>query len=199
MTALSPLLINRVTDSENELVSLDDAKAQLRICDETSEDALILDLITDARQAIEESSGLSLSSGQAWQAHYECFPLSRMFKILRPPATAITAVKYYDAYNNEQTLSGSTYVTNSLSTGYATLSLTDDFSYPTLSNDFELKVVIEYTAGYTALPGNIRRAILYLVQHFFDNRSMVNVGASVTKVPKTFDYLLNQFRIPRVF
>lgn len=201
MRSIRPISISRTTDSTAEIVELYEAKRHLNIVDCTDDDEYIASLIVSARHTIEESTSRALASAQSWVAGYECFNWRGFLHIPRPPLVSVDAVKYFDCNNVEQTISSSKYIVDGSGDGAAQLGFTDDFSYTSLSKDYRAPFRVEFTAGYTAgnFPRNLKRAMFYLIEHFYENRTPVSVAASVAEVPLTFKYLLNQKRIHNGF
>ena len=194
--------VTRTVEPTTEPVTLDEAKAHLRVEDHNDDDAYITSLIPIARRSFEIATGRTLidttftQSVRYWETAIE---------LLRGDAHTINSVTYDSAPNGDSAVvSDSLYKLHLHGDGNADIVFYDTFDKPELFDQPRVnRIHIEFVAGHgaqaSAVPGPVKQAVLYLIQHFFDNRSMVNIGASVTKVPKTFDYLLNQFRIPRSF
>ena len=196
MKILSPVSIKRITDSTTELLDVYEAKAHLNIIDDSDDDDLIADYIVSARHAIEEHQNRALASSQDWQAGYKCFSWTRFLEIPRPPLVSVDSVKYYDTNNTEQTVSASNYVVDDSADGPACLKLTDNFSFPALSDDYQAPVKVNFTAGYTAsnFPKTIKQGILKLVSDLYETRGSHVIGTSIAEMP-TFKYLINQKKV----
>lgn len=96
------------TPVDTDIVSLSDIKDHLRVTG-NSEDDLITALISVARSMIEEDTGLHLCDGS-----YKIYFDAPMEQIDFPmyPVTAVTAVKYFDENNSEQTWGDTNYLTD---------------------------------------------------------------------------------------
>lgn len=180
-----------------EPVSLQEAKRQVRIdASNTIYDDELRDMIAQARAWIERRYSIALITqnrqqrqdnfyesfdrypldGVASQRYYTRFPV----KLLYNPVQSITSVKYTDTNGVQQTLvAGTDYSTAGLMTpvvgaqDITTASIYPVNSWPTFKWIPE-SVVINYVSGFgddaTYVPGPIKRAILYVVSHYFENR-----------------------------
>lgn len=180
-----------------EPVSLSEAKAQLRIdSTNTTFDTEISQMITEARAWVESRYGISIITqsrqqrqdnfyesfdrypldGVASQRYYTRFPV----KILFGPVQSVDSVKYYDTNGVQQTLVLNTdYSAAGLVTPtkglqqFPVASIYPVNSWPSFKWIPE-SVQINYTAGWgsdsTYVPGPVKRAIKYVLGHFFENR-----------------------------
>ena len=92
------MAIVRIADAVVEPVTLDEAKAHLRVTD-AAEDAYISRLIKTARQAVETFTGRALMA-QSFVLSLDAWPRDPCrpwVDIPRPPLIAVTSVKTYDA------------------------------------------------------------------------------------------------------
>lgn len=117
-TMLAPVL---VTPPAEYPVSIEQAKAQLRITD-SADDVLLDGMIAAATEHLDGWRG-SLGGvclvRQTWRSSFNCFPCgasygcgSAMQNVLRlpfMPVISIASVKYYDSAGVQQTVSGSAY------------------------------------------------------------------------------------------
>ena len=85
----------KIAEPVLEPVTVADARAWLRIS-HTSEDALLGDLISAARQDVENQTGLSLIS-QQWRMTMDNWPDGDLVELPRGPVTGIVAVTVYAA------------------------------------------------------------------------------------------------------
>ena len=149
-----------------EPVSLDEAKAQLRIT-EGDDDTLITSLIEAARVAVEQRTRRALIT-QTLQLTLPDF--ADAIKLPRPPVAALSAFEYRDTAGATQTVPASAYRLESNSTP-ARVELLPNQTWPT-TDTHPAAVTITYTAGYGAtsddVPETLRRAVLLLVEEFYD-------------------------------
>ena len=150
--------IKIVTDLATEPVTLAEAKAFLRISND-SENSLITELITDARMRLEKFTNLSFGAKTIkcrWNA------LDGWQEIPYQPNAVITECKN-DAGN---TL---TYETRGL-------------EYKQLYCINNTGVTITYTTGFTTLPKALKQAILKEVATNYENRENYLIGDSVNEL-----------------
>lgn len=128
--------------------------------DLNDEDALITGLITAARMHLEKSYGVAIPL-QTWEATFDG-PESRIY-IPKPPTASILSVKDENGTNIPFTA--------------------DTDAYPAVLNLSALgKVTIQFRAGYSAVPENIRQAIYLLASHYYHHREAVVLGKSKTEL-----------------
>lgn len=162
-----------------EPVTLAEAKAQMRVLHAT-EDDLITRLIAAASRHIESRTGRSLVKRTFT---YQCdgFPACGGIGLPRPPVIAIASVAYVDESGATRTLDAARY---QLVMGPLECEIvpTVGGAWPATSRA-RRSVTVTYTAGYgddsTAVPQDIRNAILMLIQHWYDHRSAVTEGSAV--------------------
>src|SRR5712691_10534347 len=90
-----------------EPVSLDEAKAHLRV-DLDAEDDLIEDAITAARETLEIEMRRSFLS-TTWTLGLDHFPWRGFLRLPRPPLQRVEAMTYLDVDGAEQTLEPTVY------------------------------------------------------------------------------------------
>lgn len=176
------------------LLTLDDAKAHLRV-DHADEDALISGLIDAAAAHLDGYNGILGRAliTQTWAAEFPTF-VNRMDIPLGPVQSA--TIQYYDSLNAQQTLATSVYAVLSDGLGpYVTLKYNQQWPQTYTRDD---AVKITFVAGYGAtapdVPAAIRSAMLLLISHWYDNRSALSVGESVSEMPFSVTALLAPFR-----
>lgn len=87
-------------------VTLAEAKEDLRI-DDASQDAVVAAWLAGIVDYTEHRLGRALIS-QTWRIWADAFPDA--FMVPRPPAASVTAIRYFDAANAQQTLNPADYV-----------------------------------------------------------------------------------------
>lgn len=122
--------------------------------DFNDDDVLIADLITSARERLEEFTGLSLIP-KTW--HIEFTNLAGNFEIPFGPINAINAL--YDSEGNS----------------IATDDFDTSFNLRTLKWPKYEDLQLNYEAGYIVLPKGLKEAILKEVAYRYINRGDVNV------------------------
>src|SRR5262249_48627602 len=102
-----------LTPPASEPVSLDEAKAHLRV-DHNDEDGLIARLIGAARGICERQTGRAFLT-QQWRLWRDCWPKPRMLDLPRPPLIAVAAVTMHDRSGEESPLSSDAYIVDTAS------------------------------------------------------------------------------------
>lgn len=181
-----------------EPVSLAEARMHLRIdSDCTDEDTLISALITAARQAAENYTGLALIN-QTWEATFEEWPDEDEITLRPGPLSSITSITYVNTDGVTTTASSSTLYTSDTYTLPGAAVLRYGQVWPAI-REIENSILVTYVAGFgtaaTSVPGPIKAAILLLLGHLYEHRESVSVGVSVADLPQGFEYLLNPYRI----
>jgi uncharacterized phiE125 gp8 family phage protein len=155
------------------------AKLDLKV-DQVEEDGLIDILIQAARELVEEKTQTSLIT-QTRVMKLDYFP---DYCITLPfgPVQSVTSITYYDDNEDSQTFSSSNYYVDTDSK-IARVIVKD--SWPS-TYDRPGAVTITYVCGYglagSNVPAPLRKAILLLVGHFYENRQNVIVSGSPTGV-----------------
>jgi len=177
-----------------EPLTLTEAKLDLKI-DSTDEDDLLDILIKAARETVEIRTGRSLIT-QSRAIKMDYFPCTDTIRIPNGPVQAITHIKYYDDDEVLQTLSDSDYWVDADS-DIARVVVKD--SWPS-TEDRPNAVVITYTCGYGAagsnVPAPLRKAMLFILGHLYENRQNVIVSGSSTgvlEIPMGAEYLMSNY------
>jgi uncharacterized phiE125 gp8 family phage protein len=159
-------VLNCRRTSDGEIISLATAKLHLKV-DFTDDDTLITELITDARQAIEQFTGLSL------------VPTS-VVAILQNPLGNID-LPYGPVIEDSVTLINDD---GTEDTGDWKLTGLD---FPALTTAYD-SVRVEYNAGYDedTLPGDLRRAILRQLTELYQNRGDGKLSESAKALAKPY-------------
>lgn len=176
-----------------EPISLDDAKAQLRI-DGTDEDTIIARLIDVAIAYVDGRGALGRAMiTQSWAQHFH-MPFDKV-RVLMLPFQSLTSVEYYDLDGALQT---------------ATLA---DFEVVGAENEKWLRpkegkvwpstddrpdaIKVTYVAGYgdaaSDVPETVRHALLMLVTHWFERREP-SAERALQDIPWGVEALLNMER-----
>ena len=175
-----------------EPVTLDEAKAHLRE-DTADEDALIMRLVTAAREEAERHTGCAFIT-QSWTLWRDAWPENavRALSIPRPPLISVSSVAVYDRSGAQNVLSNDLYIVDSVGApGRVVLKSTT-----VLSADLREvnAIAVAFDAGYgtatTDVPDAVRTAILHIVAHLHEAR-----GERATAPPTQALALLAPFRV----
>lgn len=183
-----------------EPLSLDETKLYLRV-DHSEDDALILGMISAARQYAEAVTKRSFTT-QTMQMYCDQFPDDDTLNIPRPfYTTTDVALKYY--------LSGSTTPTTFPSSSYwvddsvepGRLVLRDNSDWPTSDLRSAKAIEVTFRSGYGGqpdVPDGIKIGMLSLIGHWYTNREAVVVGTISKSVEMTVNALLSPHMSPFV-
>jgi uncharacterized phiE125 gp8 family phage protein len=173
----------------NEPWTLAEVKSYLKI-DDSNEDSMLNTLIKGARMVAESY----LNQGLITQTVTE--KLDRLgdptIYLSVSPVLAVSSFQYANSENTTATFAATDYVVDTFSKP-ARLNLGYGKTWPTLYGNIN-DVTITYTVGYgtesSAVPFQIRQAILLMVADTYENRQDY-----VKKLPTASQYLLDQYRV----
>lgn len=198
-----PLVL--VTPPAGPVVSLDEAKAHLRI-DGTDEDAYVTALVAAATATVDGAGGWlgRALRPQVWDLTLPGWPLDRWCERIRlplPPLISVASVSYRDGDGITQTLATGDYVVSGVGAAFGgAVSPADGASWPSLRWHPEA-VTVRFTAGYAepddavTVPEPIRHAILMMVGHLYANREAVAPNGRADVVPMGAEALLAPYRV----
>lgn len=182
------------TAPTSEPVTLAEAKNHLLVASSTTDDDVyITSLIAMARRYVEQKTKLRLIT-QTLTMTMDDFPRcgDRIIHFPVGPVQSISSISYYDENGASQTLSSSLYETD-VASRYARIGEVDGESWPDTKNKLNAVSVV-FVAGFgaaSAVPQDLKGAMLLLIGHWFENRESVVVGTVTAKVPETTDALLS--------
>ncbi|QTC88183.1 head-tail connector protein [Brevundimonas pondensis] len=173
------------------LVSLDEAKAHLRVTSDDENDS-IEGYIAAACAWIDGPWGwLGRCIGKhVLEVRSNVF--GGFSRLPLGPVQAIVSVQYVAADGVERTLDPAEYVLDDDAMDRA-----PGFAWPLLRGDPN-GVRVRYEAGFVEVPKPVKQAVLLLVGQWFSVREAVNVGNIVTEPPFAVRALLGPYRIIRV-
>jgi uncharacterized phiE125 gp8 family phage protein len=188
--------VRRLVNPAVEPVSLADAKAHLRV-DSADDDVLIGSLIKVAREWVEEYLDRSLIFTQ-WQVKADLWPVE--FEVPRPPIatqgtyTAVT-LSYNAVAGGTTNVDPSQFRVDRDSTPAVVRNVYNG-TWPSDALYDSNAITLTFWAGYgdsgAAVPQSIKHAILFLVAHWYENRTPVlGTGAVPQQTPLTVRALLD--------
>jgi uncharacterized phiE125 gp8 family phage protein len=155
-------MIHAVTSRSGEIVSLDEAKQQLRVWD-PAEDNRVRSLLSAARSYCERWGEITLTQTATRTVKCEAWP-SGGWVLKNPPVTAVTSITYIDADGDSQTLAASNYRTHLTEAGFGLIEWDDDAVLPTLASRDDA-ITVTYTTGWGEnAPEDAKAAILLTLQ-----------------------------------
>lgn len=182
-----------------EPISLAEAKLAMRV-DGDTEDSFITDLIREARETVEEDTGL-VALTQTWARYLDEFPGGYgIIKLPYCPVQEIVHIKYIDTAGDEQTLDASKY---RLDEKHKPARIEPAYGQSWPSTRKIIKAVeIQWKAGYADAPADAGlkklrrqffRAMYLLMGHWYDNREAV--GRVGQEVELAYGKLVRQLRV----
>ena len=174
-----------ITPPTKQLVSIERAKAQLRVeRTEIHEDDFILDLIDEATELVEDQADITLMP-KTYRLTMPRFPKrsSDSIYLPRPPLVIVNSVKYFDASGDEQSLDETQFSSGYLSSVWLDLNA----CWPATRRR-KHAVTIEYQSGSDSPPKRARRAILLIVATWFLDRE------GEREIPAAAAALIDQLR-----
>lgn len=191
------------TAAESEPIGTEEASRHLRevYANLTDDQKTDIDaLVTAARQFFEKHTRRQLMPA-TWYLYLDDFPGDDYngecsIFLEKSPVTAVSSVKYYDENDELQTLVENTDYFTDLHSEPARIRVD---SVPTVY-DKPNAVVIEFTAGFTdaaSVPEPVKKAMLLMVAHLYENRQEEITGTIVSKLGKGFEYILQHYDCSR--
>lgn len=186
-----------------EPVGLNEAKAYLGVLD-SAEDSLISNLITAARQAVEQYCGRVLIS-QSWRLTLDSWPQEAIvngglrddvallaanhrlgggvveIQLPKPPLQAVMAIRVYSAAGLAATIPASNFVVDGAATPGRVV-MTSGASLPVIGQTAR-GLEIDFTAGYGAsandVPAVLRQAVLQAVKALYGRDGDQSLAAAL--------------------
>lgn len=187
------MMLVLVTPPENLVVTLDEAKAHLRV-EETAEDAAITALLGAAIGSLDGPDGTlgRALSPQTLELRLAGFGDGSV-RLPLPPCLSLTSIKVTATDGTDATVDPAIYrLVNAGAALVSSVELAYGKSWPAVRPGSDA-VRIRYQAGYGsgALPAPIRTAILMRTAHLFENRGSNNQGGE----PPAIEALLAPYRV----
>jgi len=181
------MIMRRITIGASAL-SLDDAKAHLRV-DHDDEDDLITALAESACASIAENVGRILTDEQ-WEISIAAVDGDLVLPLA--PVQSVDAITYFDADDIEQTAPVTDFYFFA-DDDRAILRPKAGRSWPaTIAREDAITITI--TVGMTMIPPGLIAAAKLLLGHWYDTRAAVNIGNITSELPLGVQYLCDQAR-----
>jgi uncharacterized phiE125 gp8 family phage protein len=178
--------LSLVTPPAAEPISLDQAKARLRISD-TSQDAHLTHLIRSARQRVERETGRALITQtwlerrDAWEGDGRLCAFGTQFKLPKPPLIAIEAITTYAADDTPTAHDPADFFIDTLSEpGRLAQRPNGQFPQPGRSvGGIEIRFTCGYGEAPEDVPAPLIEAVGQLIEAMADGGLDVGMPASV--------------------
>lgn len=179
-----------------EPLSLQEALLHCRI-DHAEENTLISNLITTARQYVEELCGPLIT--QTWEQYEDGWPAGESLLIGKPRLQSVTSVIYTDEDAVAVTFNAAYYTAATEDAWRPAIVLKPDYDWPTVtlfnSNPIKITLVCGYGATEASVPLPLRQAMLLLIGHWYEERQIAVVGKHVAYIPFAINALLANYRV----
>jgi uncharacterized phiE125 gp8 family phage protein len=178
-------------------VSLEEAKDHVGAAEYDDDNRKIEGYIDAAVAYLDGYSGILGRAliTQTWKVNLCGWPCDGI-RLPLGPVQSVTAVKYYNSANSQETLSAANYALYTDALG-PFIGWLYGYSVPSLYSRADA-IEVTFVAGYgdepKDVPAPIRRAILMIAGHWYENREAVNVGQPLTEVPLGVTALLGPYR-----
>jgi uncharacterized phiE125 gp8 family phage protein len=204
---IDPARLVLVTAPAVEVWTIADAEVQQHFRLDSDQDAsMVTELLKASRRHFENITGLALIT-QTWRMELDRTPRAAGVEIPRAPliasgdpAVVVSSVQYLDTDGATQTLAAANYVQPraGIPRALARLRLAPDGSWPDLG-DYEGALRITFTAGFgaasTAVPSDIRVALLWFAKWWYERPEGVAVGNIVNELPHHLTSLIESNRV----
>jgi uncharacterized phiE125 gp8 family phage protein len=184
------MIIKQTVAPTTEPISLTEAKSHMRV-DISDDDDYITSLITAAREYIEFATRRALIT-QTWRYSLEKWPTGDEFEIPKPPLQSITTFQYTDSDGTTSDVDSDLYEVDTDSEP-ARIKLAYGQSWPSETLKATNPIQVTFVAGYgddaEDVPGYLRHAIKFLVEHWYENREPV-AAVTLMPVPLAVDSLI---------
>jgi len=188
------MISNLVTPPALEPITLDEAKAHLRV-EHDLDDQLIESLISSATNSVELTLNRALIN-QTWVHTFDKFP-GVLTCDLQAGVSSITSITYQDTANVQQTLPADVYeLTGGTVSGFR---LAYGKEWPSVldhKDSVSVTVVVGYGATRHDVPQAIRQAMLLLIGNWYENRESTVIGTITAQLPHAVDLLLRGYKVP---
>jgi len=181
------------TAASTAILTTAEAKTHLKV-DTDADDTYIDNLISAATESAQIFTNRYFINSTIIQYGDTWSDIATLFK---SPVSSVDEITYYDSDNSLETLATSVYLTD-VNHQPARIGLKPNQSFPSLADRISA-VIVEYTVGYGSsaanVPEGIKEAVLLTVGNLYENRQEVVVGRIATELPKSAQYLLEQFKV----
>lgn len=175
-----------------EPLSLADAKAFLRVAHD-DDDAVIAALIAAARSQIEAMTRCALLT-QSWRLVLDRWPDDGRVRLRFGPLRELAAVRVYDGAGHTSAIDPAGFAIDAA----AGIIAAPCWSLP-LPGRSLAGIELDLALGFGPLPSDVpellRHALRTLVAHWYENRGLAAIGASVALLPGSVAAMIASYRV----
>tara|TARA_R100000655_G_C2981256_1_gene191849 strand:- start:850 stop:1431 length:582 start_codon:yes stop_codon:yes gene_type:complete len=181
------------TPASTAIITTAEAKSHLKV-DTSADDTLIDNLVQAATDSAQKFTNrffintVIIQYGDIW---------NDILVLFKSKVNSIEHIKYYDSDNTLQTLDTAIYLSD-MNHQPARIGLSPNKTFPKLAdriNAVEVKYQVGYGTGAVDVPQGIKQAVLLIVGNWYENRQQVVIGRIATELPKSAQYLLEQYKV----
>jgi uncharacterized phiE125 gp8 family phage protein len=181
-----------LTPPEAEPLSVTDAKAYLRV--ETSDDdVLIASLIAAARSHVEALSRCVLLT-QTWRLALDGWPPDGCIKPRLAPLNTVTAARVYDEAGAAHAIDPENFVLDAAQGVIAVRPCSLPQPGRAIAG-IEIDVAAGFGDASSDVPPALTQALRMLLAHWYDNRGLIAIGASIAVMPPSVNALISSHRV----
>ena len=189
------MAISLITPPAVQPVSLADAKAHLRV-EHADDDAHLTALIAQATTHLEALSGLKLIT-QTHRVYFDLAPGDRIFELPLRPIQSVAEARIFDA-------AGDPVIAD------LTDAELDRFAFPgrllisevlcpaDRFNGIEIDVVAGFGVAGSDVPGNLMRALMTIIAHWYEFRGAIEPADPTLPDPAGLERLIAPYRSRRL-
>jgi uncharacterized phiE125 gp8 family phage protein len=169
-----------------------EAKSFLRV-EHGDDDTIIAVLIAAARGHVEALTRRALLT-QSWRFVLDAWPANGRMVLRMGPLRSVLAARVFDTANNASSIDIETFVIDIA----ADVIASPCWALPApgrLSAGIELDLQLGYGATAADVPDPLRHVVRMLVAHWYENRGLAAIGASVAALPVGVDALIAPYRV----
>lgn len=181
-----------LTPPEVEPISVSDAKAYLRV-ETDDDDVLIASLIAAARSHVEALGRCALLT-QTWRLVLDGWPPDGRIKPKLGPLSAVTDARVYDEVGAAHTIDPENFVLDAAQNLIAVRACSLQQPGRTAAG-IEIDVVAGFGDAGSDVPPALMQALRMLIAHWYDNRGMIAIGASIAVMPPSVNALIASHRV----
>jgi uncharacterized phiE125 gp8 family phage protein len=183
-----------LTPPSIEPLSLDEAKAYLRVAND-DEDDLITALIAAARAHVEAATRRALVT-QTWRLARDAWPSGGRIAVLPAPLRDLAAARVYDLDGTAQALDLQAFVVDTIAAPGVVSFAPWALPAPGRTHaGIELDVVVGYGDGAGDVPKPLVLAMRILLAHWYENRGIVAAEGGAPPLPVSIAGLLAPYRV----
>lgn len=181
-----------LTPPEAEPISVSDAKAYLRV-ETDGDDVLVASLIAAARSHV-EALGRCVLLTQSWRRVLDGWPPDGRITPKLGPLSAVAAARVYDEAGAAHPIGPENFVLDA-ARGVIALRGCALLQPGRATAGIEIDVVAGFGDAGSDVPPALMQALRMLIAHWYDNRGMIAIGASVAMMPPSVNALIASYRV----